>query len=192
MCSLVPSKNIQPRCSCRPVRSCVAGWAVAFSYTSTSYTPHILDGSICSHGEIVFLSTGIRQALLRNARIHKAMNLGSTKSSWTSQAILPTYQWQDAPDKLEFDDNQAAHISLVRRLVRKAGAKTEPELYVCKWYKTSGVKLDSIGGPKYIEREYATLSSLVHENICAMWTSAPIPRERNWPDSVWNTAEVVI
>ncbi|KAF7188182.1 G2-specific protein kinase nimA [Pseudocercospora fuligena] len=53
----------------------------------------------------------------------------------------------------------------MRRRLRKSGAKFESGVYVCKWYKTAGVKTDSIGGPKYIHREYFTLSNLVHENI---------------------------
>ena len=94
-----------------------------------------------------------------------ATSPGPAHASWTSQPILPRYHWQEAQEIFEYSGSQAAHISLVRRRIRETDSKVEPELYVCKWYKTGGVKLDSIGGPKYIQREYETLSSLRHGNI---------------------------
>lgn len=86
-------------------------------------------------------------------------------SSWLTHPILPTFDWEEAPGVVEHCGKQAVNISLGRRRARKPGSKTEPELYVCKWYKTAGVRNNSICGPKYIQREYEVLSSLRHENI---------------------------
>ena len=93
------------------------------------------------------------------------MSLGPVQDAWTSRKIPTTYEWQPIDEHSSFSGNQATYISLTRRRLRKSGAKLEPQLYVCKWYHTAGVRLDSLGGPKYIQQEHATLSSVRHENI---------------------------
>jgi serine/threonine protein kinase len=54
-------------------------------------------------------------------------------------------------------------ISLRRKRGPKKG--TARELFVCKYYRTSGVKHTDIEGPKFLHREWTILSSVHHPNI---------------------------
>ena len=53
----------------------------------------------------------------------------------------------------------------MKRQKRKKGSLVEPELYVCKWYRTAGLPETDISGPKYIHREWETVARVNHPNI---------------------------
>jgi serine/threonine protein kinase len=62
--------------------------------------------------------------------------------------------------------SQAVKITL-RRKRRGKRAITSRELFVCKYYRTSGIKETKIEGPKFMHREWTILSSVHHPNIVA-------------------------
>jgi serine/threonine protein kinase len=84
---------------------------------------------------------------------------------WTGEKCNPGYIWEDAPQQLAQHGRQASHISLMTRRRRGKGSKPEPELFVCKWYATSGIEPTKVNGHKYIYREWQVLSSIRHPNI---------------------------
>jgi serine/threonine protein kinase len=89
---------------------------------------------------------------------------------WKGEKCFSAFQWEDAPlpsHSLPLDTgSQAVQISLRRKRGGKKGT-TSRELFVCKYYRTSGVKQTDIEGPKFIHREWTILSSVDHPNIVA-------------------------
>jgi len=87
--------------------------------------------------------------------------------TWKGDKCTSVYEWESAPSPSQstsFDSGkQAVQITLVRKRAPKKG--TKKELYVCKWYRTSGLEPTAIGGPKFIHREWMILSSVHHPNI---------------------------
>jgi serine/threonine protein kinase len=86
---------------------------------------------------------------------------------WKGEKCFSAFAWEDArlpSHSLSFDTgSQAVKISLRRKRGPKKG--TTRELFVCKYYRTSGVKQTDIEGPKFIHREWTILSSVHHPNI---------------------------
>jgi serine/threonine protein kinase len=85
---------------------------------------------------------------------------------WKGKKCSSAFEWEDAPlpsHSLSFDTgSQAVQISLRRKRGNKGTTK---ELFVCKYYRTSGVKQTDIEGPKFMHREWMILSSVHHPNI---------------------------
>jgi serine/threonine protein kinase len=86
---------------------------------------------------------------------------------WKGDRCISRYLWENAPLPSRSPPispgQQAVQISLMRKRGPKKG--TGKELYVCKWFKTSGVKQAGFGEPKFIHREWMILSSVHHPNI---------------------------
>lgn len=81
--------------------------------------------------------------------------------TWRLEKCTSAYEWETAPPPPTpfTHGKQAAKISLVRK------RKDRGQLYVCKWYNTSGVRPTSVGGSKFIYREWQILSRIRHPNV---------------------------
>jgi hypothetical protein len=115
-----------------------------------------------------------RGALLRRRVLASSGNIDTAMSAspgpvWKGDKCTSRYVWENAPlpsHSPSFGSGkQAVNITLMRKRDPKRAAPKG--LYVCKWYRTSGVKQTSVGGPKFIHREWTILSSVHHPNIVA-------------------------
>ena len=96
------------------------------------------------------------------------MNQQRAQPQWSTHGrCISVYEWGDAPQQIFQRGNQAQGIKLMKRKKRKNGSTWEPGVYICKVYGVGRLDQSEINEPKYIFREWETLSSIRHDNIVA-------------------------